>query len=64
MSEVVVSGRVVVMGQSDHPEMIVVFNEYHYSQAYSLVMGMLWRRLNDHGKNWRHVYKVCKLYCT
>lgn len=26
-------------------------------QAYSLVMGMLWKRLNDHGKNWRHVYK-------
>ena len=21
-------------------------------------MGMLWKRLNDHGKNWRHVYKV------
>ena len=27
-------------------------------QAYSLVMGMLWKRLNDSGKNWRHVYKV------
>lgn len=27
-------------------------------QAYALVMGMLWKRLNDHGKNWRHVYKV------
>ncbi|XP_019851408.1 PREDICTED: epsin-1-like isoform X1 [Amphimedon queenslandica] len=26
-------------------------------QAYALVMGMLWKRLNDHGKNWRHVYK-------
>ncbi|XP_062507846.1 epsin-2-like [Corticium candelabrum] len=22
------------------------------------VMGMIWRRLNDHGKNWRHVYKA------
>ena len=21
------------------------------------VMGIIWRRLNDHGKNWRHVYK-------
>ena len=20
---------------------------------------MIWKRLNDHGKNWRHVYKVC-----
>ena len=27
-------------------------------EAYSLVMSMLWKRLNDHGKNWRHVYKV------
>ena len=27
-------------------------------EAYGLVMGMLWKRLNDHGKNWRHVYKV------
>lgn len=27
-------------------------------QAYSLVMGMLWKRLNDHGRNWRHVYKA------
>ena len=32
------------------------------SQAYSLVMGMLWKRLNDHGKNWRHVYKVRNIY--
>lgn len=27
-------------------------------EAYGLVMGMLWKRLNDHGKNWRHVYKA------
>ena len=34
-------------------------SEYTYHvQAYGLVMGMLWKRLNDHGKNWRHVYKV------
>lgn len=25
------------------------------------VMGMLWRRLNDHGRNWRHVYKALVL---
>uniref|UniRef100_A0AAV2KL49 ENTH domain-containing protein n=1 Tax=Knipowitschia caucasica TaxID=637954 RepID=A0AAV2KL49_KNICA len=25
------------------------------------VMGMLWKRLNDHGKNWRHVYKALTL---
>uniref|UniRef100_A0A672KCJ1 ENTH domain-containing protein n=1 Tax=Sinocyclocheilus grahami TaxID=75366 RepID=A0A672KCJ1_SINGR len=27
--------------------------------AFSEVMAMVWKRLNDHGKNWRHVYKVC-----
>lgn len=26
--------------------------------AITEVMGMLWKRLNDHGKNWRHVYKA------
>ncbi|XP_043943285.1 epsin-3-like isoform X2 [Protopterus annectens] len=25
------------------------------------VMGMIWKRLNDHGKNWRHVYKALML---
>ncbi|KAL0202639.1 hypothetical protein M9458_000657, partial [Cirrhinus mrigala] len=25
--------------------------------AFSEVMAMVWKRLNDHGKNWRHVYK-------
>nr|XP_002733246.1 PREDICTED: epsin-2-like isoform X1 [Saccoglossus kowalevskii] len=25
--------------------------------AFSEIMAMLWKRLNDHGKNWRHVYK-------
>ncbi|XP_049717110.1 epsin-3 isoform X2 [Elephas maximus indicus] len=29
--------------------------------ALSEVMGMLWRRLNDSGKNWRHVYKALTL---
>lgn len=28
-----------------------------HTHAYTLVMGMLWKRLNDHGKNWRHVSK-------
>uniref|UniRef100_A0A8C6DRH7 ENTH domain containing 1 n=1 Tax=Moschus moschiferus TaxID=68415 RepID=A0A8C6DRH7_MOSMO len=27
----------------------------------SEIMNMLWRRLNDHGKNWRHVYKSLTL---
>ncbi|CAH1273023.1 EPN2 [Branchiostoma lanceolatum] len=25
--------------------------------AFSEIMSMIWKRLNDHGKNWRHVYK-------
>uniref|UniRef100_A0A8C9HB16 ENTH domain-containing protein n=1 Tax=Piliocolobus tephrosceles TaxID=591936 RepID=A0A8C9HB16_9PRIM len=27
----------------------------------SEIMNMLWHRLNDHGKNWRHVYKSLTL---
>ncbi|KRG05753.1 uncharacterized protein Dmoj_GI12871, isoform B [Drosophila mojavensis] len=26
--------------------------------AFSEIMQMIWKRLNDHGKNWRHVYKA------
>ncbi|XP_048846966.1 epsin-2 [Brienomyrus brachyistius] len=29
--------------------------------AFSEIMTMIWRRLNDHGKNWRHVYKALTL---
>ncbi|XP_028677826.1 epsin-1 isoform X4 [Erpetoichthys calabaricus] len=29
--------------------------------AFSEIMSMVWRRLNDHGKNWRHVYKAMTL---
>lgn len=29
--------------------------------AFTEVMGMIWKRLNDHGKNWRHVYKALML---
>ncbi|XP_020511055.1 epsin-3 isoform X3 [Labrus bergylta] len=29
--------------------------------AFTEVMGMIWKRLNDHGKNWRHVYKAMTL---
>ncbi|XP_048449924.1 epsin-1-like, partial [Rhincodon typus] len=29
--------------------------------AFAEIMGMLWRRLNDHGRNWRHVYKALAL---
>lgn len=26
--------------------------------AFSEIMQMIWKRLNDHGRNWRHVYKA------
>ncbi|XP_068192556.1 epsin-3 isoform X2 [Antennarius striatus] len=29
--------------------------------AFTEVMDMIWKRLNDHGKNWRHVYKALTL---
>ncbi|GAA6091574.1 epsin-3 isoform X1 [Tachysurus ichikawai] len=29
--------------------------------AFAEVMGIIWKRLNDHGKNWRHVYKALTL---
>uniref|UniRef100_A0A8C2R306 ENTH domain-containing protein n=1 Tax=Capra hircus TaxID=9925 RepID=A0A8C2R306_CAPHI len=29
--------------------------------AFSEIMSMVWKRLNDHGKNWRHVYKALTL---
>nr|XP_033711608.1 epsin-1-like [Tursiops truncatus] len=29
--------------------------------AFSEIMSMIWKRLNDHGKNWLHVYKAMTL---
>lgn len=29
----------------------------HNPISFTEIMSMLWKRLNDHGKNWRHVYK-------
>ncbi|OTF77726.1 epsin-2-like protein [Euroglyphus maynei] len=29
--------------------------------AFSEIMQIIWKRLNDHGKNWRHVYKALLL---
>lgn len=29
--------------------------------TFTEVMGMIWKRLNDHGRNWRHVYKALTL---
>ncbi|XP_043191089.1 epsin-1-like isoform X2 [Amphibalanus amphitrite] len=33
----------------------------HNMVAFTDIMQMIWRRLNDHGKNWRHVYKALVL---
>ncbi|CAG0892899.1 unnamed protein product [Darwinula stevensoni] len=33
----------------------------HNVVAFSEIMQMIWKRLNDHGKNWRHVYKALVL---
>lgn len=30
-------------------------------QIFGEIMSMIWKRLNDHGKNWRHVYKALTL---
>ena len=29
-----------------------------YRESYTDVMVIIWKRLSDHGKNWRRVYKV------
>lgn len=29
--------------------------------AFTEIMQMIWKRLNDHGRNWRHVYKALLL---
>ncbi|KAI6177020.1 ENTH domain-containing protein [Aphelenchoides bicaudatus] len=29
----------------------------HNPMSFTEIMSMVWKRLNDHGKNWRHVYK-------
>ena len=31
------------------------------AQPFPEIMAMLWKRLSDHGKNWRHVYKSLML---
>ncbi|KAG8446314.1 hypothetical protein GDO86_013954 [Hymenochirus boettgeri] len=33
----------------------------HHAEAFPEIMMMVWRRLNDNGKNWRHVYKAMTL---
>ena len=39
---------------------LITWSPYHLSPGH-LVLQMVWKRLNDHGKNWRHVYKALVL---
>lgn len=32
----------------------------HNYNDFNIIMNTLWERLNDDGKNWRHIYKVKK----
>ena len=34
-----------------------IADQTYHVVAFSEIMTMIWKRLNDHGKNWRHVYK-------
>ena len=43
------------------PLFIVLASSNLYQVAFSEIMQMIWKRLNDHGKNWRHVYKALVL---
>ena len=40
---------------------VVKFLTPLFQVAFSEIMQMIWKRLNDHGKNWRHVYKALVL---
>ena len=39
----------------------IVDNLVYNSGPFTEIMQMIWKRLNDHGKNWRHVYKALVL---
>ncbi|KAK4750359.1 hypothetical protein SAY87_027808 [Trapa incisa] len=36
-------------------EIAVASRNYH---EYQVIMSVIWKRINDNGKNWRHVYKL------
>ena len=40
---------------------IILSSPILFQVAFSEIMQMIWKRLNDHGKNWRHVYKALVL---
>jgi len=37
---------------------LTICHAHPQSADLPLIMGMLWRRMSDTGKDWRHVYKV------
>ena len=39
----------------------IIDNLVYNSGPFTEIMQMIWKRLNDHGKNWRHVYKALVL---
>ncbi|XP_054843716.1 ENTH domain-containing protein 1, partial [Eublepharis macularius] len=42
--------------------LMLEISDFTYNKvSFSEVMSMIWRRMNDHGKNWRHVYKSLTL---
>lgn len=41
--------------------MLAISDLTYNVNSLSEIMNMLWQRLNDHGKNWRHVYKSLML---
>lgn len=36
--------------------------EHLCSNDYQIIIAVLWKRINDTGKNWRHVYKVLYIF--
>ncbi len=35
----------------------------HSPEQFNIVMNTIWKRLNDNGKFWRHVYKCVEALC-
>ncbi|OBS79010.1 hypothetical protein A6R68_18587, partial [Neotoma lepida] len=50
-------GRLGLLEEAEEPISDMTFNAVSLSE----IMHMMWQRLGDHGKNWRHVYKSLSL---
>ena len=63
--------EIIQRSYRDHTEIILLFisstqmaeiADLTYNViAFSEIMQMVWKRINDSGKNWRHVYKALVL---